>query len=179
MRLIPRLLLAPAALLVLCALFASRALAWCGPSFANPAVLSKSKVISTVEAITADTIDADDPRGYYEIPRGARNIRFTFLATTNAGFSTGTNFFVGRILGADDPSGTFTRVAGLETAELVVDVAQQVPSAANAPGVALPRFIKVEWDETGTITDFDATCRIHYELPQGPGRQYEANELGG
>ena len=154
------------------------ALAYLPPS--NPTVQQKSKVISTVTAISATTDDCDEAAGYYEIPRGAENISFTFLATLNTGFSTGSVFMTGQIIGTDDPSGTFGGLpVAFTTAELVVDVAQTVPSAANAPGGVLPRFIKVRWTETGSMSSFTATCTIRYNLPAGAGRQYSADYVGG
>lgn len=145
----------------------------------NPTVNQKSKIISTVTTISADTVDCDEAAGYFEIPRGAENVKFTFLATLNTGYSAGSAFFKGYIVGAHSPGDTFTRVAGCVTGELVVDVAQQVPTAADAPGVVLPRFVKVEWDETGTMTSFTATCRIEYDLPAGAGRDGSPGYLGG
>ncbi len=145
----------------------------------NPTVQTRSAVISTVTTIAATTIDADAAAGYYEIPRGAENISFTFLSTLNTGFSTGSVFFTGQIVGSDDPSGTFTPIEATLTAELVVDVGQTLPTAANAPGLVLPRFIKVKWTETGSMTSFTGTCTIRYNLRTGAGRQYAANNLGG
>lgn len=177
--------LLPLALLGLGALFRGRAvlalvaaLGYLPPS--NPTVQSRSKVISTVTGISATTDDCDEAAGYYEIPRGAENISFTFLSTLNTGFSTGSVFFTGAIIGTDDPSGTFAALqSALTTAELVVDVAQTLPTAANAPGVVLPRFIKVRWTETGSMISFTATCTIRYNLPAGAGRQYAPEYVGG
>lgn len=169
------------ALLALCFLPpVRRVLASLGPvAWPNPQVLTKSKVISTVTSISADTTDCDETAGYYEIPRGAMNVRLTVLVTAQTGYSAGVNYFKAYLVGAHNPSSTFTRVAGYATGELVTDVAQQVPSASDAPGSTPPRFVKVEWDETGAITGFTGTARIEYDLPAGPGRQYEANEVGG
>lgn len=151
-----------------------------GGSYPNPAtVTSKSKVISTVTAISADTVDCDETAGYYEIPRGATNVRLVVLVTAQTGYSAGNNYFKAYLVGANSPSDTFTRVAGFATGELVTDVAQEVPTASDRPGTSVPRFVKVEWDETGSITGFTGTARIMYDLPASAGRQYCAEELGG
>ena len=150
-----------------------------GPAPTNPTTTSRSKVISTVTGISATTTDCDETAGYYEIPRGADNISFRFLATLNTGFSTGSVFFTGTIVGCDTPDGTYTPIPGLTTLELVVDVGQTFPSASDAPGVTLPRFIKVKWTETGSMTSFTATCTIRYNLDGGAGRQYSPDYVGG
>lgn len=144
----------------------------------NPRVVPKSKVISTVTGISADVTETDEAAGYYEIPRGAENISFQFEVDTNTGFSADTNYFKGYIVGADDPAGTYVRIPGLATGQLTV-AGEIVPTAANAPGITLPRFIKVEWDETGTMTSFTARCRIRYDLPAGAGRDASPGYLGG
>lgn len=158
---------------------AGRLLVALGYTRTNPAVAPRSTVISTVTGISADTDDADAAAGYYEVPRGAERISFDVLATLNTGFSSGSAFFKCQILGANDPSETFVPIVGLVTAELVVDVGQRIPAAADAAGVTLPRFLKVRWDETGAMTSFTATCRINYELAVGAGRQYSADYAGG
>ena len=136
-----------------------RGLAVLGPA---PLGTLKSAVISTVTGITADTTSSPA----YELPRGAEDVAFDFTVSLNTGFSAGTNYVKGYILGCDRP-GELT-VAG-----------ETIPSASNGPGVRLPRFLKVEWDETGTIDAFTAECRIRYNLPGGAGRQYEADYRGG
>lgn len=150
-----------------------------GPGPARAAVTTKNHVISTVTGISATTVDCDDTAGYYELPRGATDVTVTYLATLNTGYSAGTVYFKGHLVGADDPSGTFTRIAGFSSAELVVDVAQELPAADDAEGVTVPRFLKIEWAETGSMSSFTATARIRYNLPWGAGRQYESGNLGG
>lgn len=167
------------ALVVLAVLARSQLVTCMGPTRLNPSVSPKTYTLSTVAAIDADTDDADAAAGYFELPRGAENVYFDVLSTLNTGFSTGTNFFVCQILGTDDPTGTFEPIAGCVTAELVVDVGQQIPSAANAPGVRLPRFLKARWDETGTMTSFSGRVKIHFDLPGGAGIEHDFDERGG
>lgn len=131
----------------------------------------KSKLVSSVEAITADTTETtlgDD--GFFDT-RGMEDMQFSFLATTNANFSTGTNFFVGEVWGKDSKDGTAYLIA--QTSELVANVAQVLPSAANSEGQVWPRYIQIRWNETGTITDFDATCRLRYNRHRGAGPQVD------
>lgn len=128
------------------------------------AVTLKNKLLDSVASISATETDGT----VFDL-RGAEDVSFTVLATLNTGFSTGTNYFKCSILGCNTRDGTFVPLNGLETAELVVDVAQQIPSASNAPGVVLPRFIKVKWTETGTISAFTATCRMLFNrTKKGP-----------
>jgi hypothetical protein len=171
-----------AALLVLCALAYGRGM-WALGNAIGPVPLnqitSKNKVISTVTGISATTVDCDETAGFYEVPRGARNVSITYLSTLNTGFSTGATFFKGHLVGCDTPGGTFTRINGFSSAELVVDVAQELPAADDAEGISLPRFLKVEWAETGAMTSFTGTARIRYDLPGGPGRQHVPEYVGG
>lgn len=143
-----------------------------------PRVVTKSKVISTVSAISADTTDCDESAGYFEIPRGAENIKVTYLVTAQTGYSAGNNYFKAYLVGAHDPSQTFKRQAGFGSGELVTDVAQQLPASSDAQG-QVARFVKVEWDETGSITGFTATAEISYDLPAGAGRDASPGYLGG
>ena len=103
---------------------------------------------------------------------------FQFDVALNTGFSAGSVYFKGYILGCDRPDGTFVRIPGLATGELTV-AGEIIPSASNGPGVRLPRFLKVEFDETGSMTAFTATVTMRYNLPGGAGRQYEADYRGG
>lgn len=137
------------------------------------AATEKSAIVSSVSAITADTTGS-----VYEVPRGAQDVSFAFEVALNTGFSANTNYFIGYVLGCDTPDGTFVRIPGLATGQLTV-AGEVIPSAANAQGMTLPRFIKIEWDETGTIDAFTAVCRIRYNLPGGAGRQYDADYRGG
>jgi len=135
----------------------------------------KSAAISTVTTISADTTDPSTP---YEVPRGAQDVSFAFEVSLNTGYVADTNYFKGYILGCDTPDGTFVRIPGLATGQLTT-AGEVIPTAANAQGLTLPRFLKVEWDETGTMTSFTAVCRIRFNLPGGAGRQYAADYVGG
>lgn len=139
------------------------------------AATEKSAAISTVTTISADTTDPSTP---YELPRGAQDVSFAFEVSLNTGYSAGSAYFKGYILGCDTPDGTFVRIPGLATGELTV-AGEVIPTAANAQGMTLPRFLKVEWDETGSMTSFTAVCRVRYNLPGGAGRQYDAGYVGG
>lgn len=159
------------------------ALAALGPTAVNPALVQKSHVISTVSAISATTFDADDngggTTGYFEVPRGANRIGFVFLSTLNTGFSTGSVYMTGQIWGCDTPNGTYYPIPSTITAELVVDVPQYLPTAANAVGITLPRFIKVKWVETGSMSSFTASCTMFWEDAGGAGKQASFDNLGG
>lgn len=144
-------------------------------SLDRPSPVLRSRLLDTVTGISATETDSTAVD-----TRGMRSINFVFLSTLNTGYSAGTVYFKGSIVGSPTQYGTYTPVPGLETAELVVDVGQTVPSAANAPGVILPRWIKVKWTETGSMSSFTGTCRMFYEMdPTGPGKQYSADYLGG
>lgn len=134
-------------------------------------VVQKYKVLDSVTGISATETDST----VYDV-RGCEDVVFDFLCTLNTGFSTGTVFFKGKILGCDTRDGTFREI--LTTAELVVDTPQQIPSAANAPGTVLPRFIKVKWEETGSMTSFTATCTMRYNRPKR-GKGVSHGYMGG
>lgn len=123
----------------------------------RPTVALKSKLLDTVTGISATETDAT----IYDL-RGMIDLAFTFLSTLNTGFMTGSVFFKGSVVGCDTSVGTFVPINGLETAELVVDVAQTVPSTTNAQSVVMPRFAKVKWTETGAMTSFTGTARLWY-----------------
>jgi len=137
---------------------------------------AKSKLLSSVAAISADTTETTlGDSGFFDM-RGMEDAKFDFLCTLNTGFSTGSAYFVGEVWGKDTPGGTARLVA--VTAEFVVDVAQQIPSEANAPGAVYPRYCQIRWNETGAISSFTATARVRYNRPKiGPSVNH-ANVTG-
>ncbi len=128
----------------------------------RPSAVTKSRLLATATSITATTTDAN----VYDI-RGMSDVRFMWSCTAAAGGSAGTNYFKGKVLGAEKSDGTFVEISGCTTGEFIAAATEQTPSAANAPGVTLPRFIKIQWVETGTITDFDATVRMSFTRVRG------------
>jgi hypothetical protein len=123
-------------------------------------VAQKSKLLDTVTGISATETDST----VYDL-RGMEGVRFQFLSSLNTGFSSGSVFFKGSILGCATKNGTFVPT-GIESAELVVDVPQYEPAEADAEGTILPRFVKVKWTETGSMTSFTGTCRVFYSRPR-------------
>lgn len=139
-------------------------------SIINPAqVISKSKLLDTyaAEAVAAGTFDGDA----IQVPRGAQNIRFHLVGTLfdrTTGDETYTFKIQGRHRSSDSwtdvPSCAFTTISATTGAEIV-------PSATNAPGVIVPRWIRVRLTSVGTTPIATAKIYMLYDLPRGAGRQ--------
>lgn len=143
---------------------------------AGPTAL-RSKLLDTVTTISATETDST----IYDT-RGWTDVQFDFAVSAVTG-GDGSNYFTGEILGCDTETGTFVPVPGLATGKLNSTTQASdysVPASSVTTPVVLPRFIKVRWTETGTITGFTATCRARYNRsPDGGGRQYQAGYQGG
>jgi hypothetical protein len=129
---------------------------------ARPASVLKSRLLATATNLTADSTDST-----VHDTRGMSDMYFAWSVTAAAGGTADTNYFKGKVLGCNTSTGTFVEVPGLTTGQFIAATTETTPTAANAPGVVMPRFIKIQWDETGTITDFDATCRLYYTRERG------------
>lgn len=139
-------------------------------SIINPAQsILKSKLLDTysAEAVAAGTFDGDA----VFVPRGAQNIRFYLdgiLFDRTTGDETYTFKIQGRMRSSDSwvdiPSCGFTTISATNGSEIV-------PSASNAPGVILPRFIRVRLTSVGTTPIATAKIWMLYDMPRGAGRQ--------
>ena len=114
-----------------------------------------------------------------EIPRGAENIRFKLDGTL---FDRGTadETYTFAIQGrnhsdeawADLPSLVFTTISATTGAELL-------PTAATAPGIYVPRFVRVRLTSVGTTPIATAKIWAYFHLRGGAGKQYQSGYLGG
>lgn len=139
-------------------------------SIINPAQgVLKSKLLDTyaAEAVAAGTFDGAS----VQVPRGAQNIRFYLdgiLFDRGSADETYTFKVQGRMRSSDSwvdvPSCAFTTISATTGAEIV-------PSAANAPGVVLPRNIRVRLTSVGTTPIATAKIWMLYDMPRGAGRQ--------
>ena len=139
----------------------------------NPANMArKSKVIDSwaAEAMAAGTFNGES----VEVPRGAQNISFS-QELTLLDVGTGDEDYQLFVEGRDDPSHSWVRIPGL--AFTLVDgtagatsAYEQLPTAANAPGVRVPRYVRGSMVTVGTTPITTGTLRMQYSAPRGPGK---------
>lgn len=131
----------------------------------NPASAMKSRVIESVTGKSASYtgLVIIDTRGMQDV---------SFLFETPAMTSGDTNnYMTPTVMGSDQRTGTFAAVPGLASTTKFTGstVTEILPSAANAPGVVLPRFIRVDWAETGSVTSAALKSWIRYNRKRGSG----------
>ena len=133
-------------------------------------VASKTKLISNQTALAADTSETTlGDAGTFDA-RGWVNPTFSYYCSAITGGVADTNYFQLVILGAGTKTDTKVPINGLSSGQIIAVGGGTIPTAANAPGVVLPRYIQVKWDETGTVTGFAAKAWVHYTRPViGPG----------
>lgn len=134
-------------------------------------VAIKSKLLDTADSLTADTTRTT----VFDL-RGCEDIKFHAYVTTTTGVDAN-NYFKCVIQGCETRNGTFRDV--LSSDKLAVGNNIFPTAADDEEGeTVLPRFILVKWDETGTITDFDATVRMIYNRPRR-GKQVDHGAISG
>ncbi len=149
----------------------------------NPKTKIKSKVIDTwaAEALAAGTHYGPS----VEVPRGAEDISFSSEMTV-LDETTGDEdytFFVQHRNSSQHswvtiPGATFTQVVG----DVGVDETQseQKPTAANAPGLTVKRFVRSGVLTAGTTPVVTGNIRMDYNSSGvGGGKQHQANYQGG
>jgi hypothetical protein len=147
--------------------------------FPNPSTVRKSKTIDTyaAEAVAAGTFTG----AVHEVPRGAYAIQFR-LEGTLFDATTGDEDYQFFIQGSDAPDGVFVDLPGLAFTlrEGLTAGDEIVPTAANAPGVYVPRFVRAKLVTLGTTPIATATVKMTYESSgQGGGTEYQAGYQGG
>ena len=129
----------------------------------------KSKVIDTyaAEAVAAGTFTGAS----VEVPRGAQNIRFAVEGTLFDA-TTGDEDYQVFIQGRNDPSHGWVDVPGLTFTlrEGVTSGDEIRPTASDAPGVIVPRYVRAKLVTLGTTPICTATVRMLYSLPRGPSK---------
>ncbi len=144
----------------------------------NPSVVRKTKLLDTyaAEAVEAGVFTGSS----IELPRGAENVKFSLDGTL---FDRGTanETYTFKIQGRNSSSEGWQDIAGAAfTTVSATTASEQVPTAANAPGVVIPRFVRVHLTTVGTSPI--ATCKIYAlydDTGRQGGRQYQANYQGG
>ncbi len=148
----------------------------------NPATQRKSKVVKNyaAEALAAGTHYGES----VEVPRGAEDINFTSEMTVLDETSGDEDYTFGvqhrnssDHAWVDIPGCAFTQVTG----DIGVDETQseQKPTAANAPGLNVKRFVRGKVLTAGTSPIATGNIRMGYTIPKGPGKQYQSGYQGG
>ena len=139
----------------------------------NPANMARKT--KTIDSWSAEAVAAGTHTGSaVEVPRGAQNISFTQEFTV-LDVGTGDEDYTLTVEGRDDPNHSWVPIPGL--AFTMVDgtagatsAYQQLPTAANAPGVRVPRYVRGSLLTVGTTAIVTGTLRMHYSAPRGPGK---------
>lgn len=172
--LLSRLLLAPAAFVVVCACLLDGLLRTMGPSVNNPSAIRKSALLFQDVVATASRNSTP-----VEVPRGAENIQFV-LEGVLFDRTTANETYDYKIQHAPTSDGSFVDVPGCTFTQIAaVSGGQQLPTSANAPGLVLQRFVRVVATYAGTTPIATANVRMVYINNLGPGRQHDFNEVGG
>lgn len=145
----------------------------------NPSVVRKRRVVDTysAEAVAAGTFTGSA----VEVPRGARNIKF-HLESPAFDRTTGDETYDFKIQTSHDGGTTWHDVAGLAFTQIATasPSAEQIPTAANAPGVVLGRHVRAHLTSAGTTPIATVTIAMIYESTgAGGGEQFQANYQGG
>ena len=139
----------------------------------NPANMArKSKVIANLaaEALTVGM----EYGAAVEVPRGAQNISFS-LEMSVLDETSGDEDYTFGIQGRDSPDHAWVPIPGLLFTQVVGDIGvdetayEQLPTAANAPGVRVPRFVRWSSLAAGTTPVATGFIRMLYSAPRGPG----------
>ncbi len=128
----------------------------------------KSKLVDSwvAEAMAAGTHNGPS----VEIPRGADNISFS-LGTITADRTTGDETYDVKLEGRMSPDEGWSRLSGLAFTQIATasPAGEQLPTAANAPGLRLPRFIRTAVVTAGTTPVLTAYLYMWYRST-GPGK---------
>jgi hypothetical protein len=142
-----------------------------------PIVVDKSKVLDTysAEAVAAGSFYGPA----VEVPRGATDIRFQVDGTL-FDRTTGDETYTFKIQHRASPSHSWVDVPSAAFTTISATTGyEQVPTAANAPGVSVARWVRAVLTTVGTSPIATAVVRMLYRLPAGAGLQYESGEVGG
>ena len=71
---------------------------------------------------------------------------------------------------ADIPSILFTQQTNLTTD---TTVSERKPTAANLPGLVVPRYVRSKVLTAGTGPQIQGAMRLEYSAPRGPGKQVD------
>ncbi len=150
----------------------------CAFASPNPSVVHKRKVIDTY---AAEAVAAGDHNGAsHEMPRGATNIRMS-IEDTLFDATTGAEDYQFRLQTRAGSGDSWRDVPGMEGTlrEGVTSGDEVVPSAANAPGVAIDRFVRAQLTTIGNTPIATATIALLYDVGEGPGLEHRPEYKGG
>lgn len=135
--------------------------------FINPSSIpAKAK---TLDTYSAEAVAAGSFYGAaVEVPRGAENIRFVVEGTL-FDRGSGDETYTFKIQGRQHPDHSWVDIPGLTfTTISATSGFEQLPTAANAPGVTVPRYVRVVLTTVGTTPIATATIRMLYSMRNGP-----------
>lgn len=158
-------------------IFALMRVLTCALAGPNPSVLTKQKDLDeyAAEAVAAGAFNGDS----VEIPRGAKNVKFV-LDGTLFDRTTGDETYTFKVQGRNKSTDGWHDISGCGfTTVAATTASEQVPSAANAPGVVFPRFVRVVLTSVGTTPIATAVVRMLWDGETGPGKDAGIGYLGG
>ena len=135
----------------------------------NPSTALKSKTLDTyaAEAVAAGTFTGSA----IEVPRGAQDISFQ-LDGTLFDRGTGNETYTFKVQGRDNSAHGWVDLPGCAFTTIEDTTGQQqLPTAANAPGLTVPKYIRVHLTSVGTTPIATAVIRMRYNLPRGAGNR--------
>lgn len=152
----------------------------------NPTSPSTIEKFKEIDAYAAEAVAAGTFYGAsHEVPRGAEDIRFKLDATVLDETSGDEDYTFG-IQGRDHSGESWAPLPGFQFAQITGSIGvdetgyEIVPSASNAPGGAVTRFVRATLLTAGTSPI--ATAKIWMLWRQnsmGAGKQYQSGYLGG
>jgi hypothetical protein len=134
----------------------------------NPS--AKALKTKTIDSWAAEAIAAGTVYGSaVEVPRGACNISFSSELTL-LDRSTADETYTVKVQHRNDPSHSWVDVPGLTFTTVSATTGyEQLPTAANAPGVRLKKYVRGAMTTVGTTPIATGTLRMAY-TNRGPGK---------
>ena len=85
--------------------------------------------------------------------------------------TTGDETYDIAIQGRQSPDGAWVTIPGLSFTQIATasPAGEQLPTAANAGNLAIPRFVRAQMVSAGTTPILTATIVMEYSAPRGPG----------
>lgn len=143
----------------------------------NPSPTAKSMLLDeySAEAVAAGSFYGSA----MEVPRGAQNIKFSVEATT-LDRTTGDETYTFKIQTRAGPNHEWSDLDGATFSTIsATSGSEQKPADSDAPGVVPQRFVRAVLTTAGTTPIATAKVWMHYDLPYGAGKEYQAEYLGG
>jgi hypothetical protein len=133
----------------------------------------------TIDTYAAEAVAAGDFNGpSVEVPRGAQNICFKVEGIT-ADRTTGNETYDIDIQGRQSPDGAWVDIPGLSFTQIATasPAGEQLPTAANAGNLAIPRYVRAQMTSAGTTPILTCGVYMEYMAPRGPGKVVDHGAL--